>query len=208
MSRGATIRVVAGMLLLVVAVVAVLLARGIDQAGREAGALRVVPEVPVAPPEPGVLQLAGERVLGVRAANDLQRAYRAYRAGLADVIPGTTHPQTQARWNLIAAVTRLRPSLGERDRAAADVVLGRVYAAAAAAAGPTTQRVALRDSAIASFRRAVLGDPSNAVAKHDLELLLAEAGAAEARARSGSGRRTSDGKPAIVPRSEVEGSGY
>jgi hypothetical protein len=208
MTRGAATRVAAGVLLLGLAVVALLLAHGVDQAGRELQALHAAPVASTPAVEPGVLQEAGERLLGGHARSELLRAYRSYRAGLADVIPGTTHPQTQARWNAIAAITRLRPSLDAADRAAADVVLGRVYASAAVGAGPTTQRAAMRDSAIAAFRRAVLGDTSNAAAKHDLELLLAEAGAAEARARSTSGRRTSDGKPAAVPRSEVEGSGY
>jgi hypothetical protein len=127
---------------------------------------------------------------------------------MEDVIPGTTHPQTQARWDLVAAVEHARPSLGAADRAAADVVLARTLAAAAAVAGPTTQRAALRDRAIVVLRRALADDPSNAPAKHQLELLLAETAAAEARSRSSTGRQTSDGKPAAVPRSEVEGSGY
>jgi hypothetical protein len=207
MSRPAT-RIATGLALLALAVVCALLARGVDQAGREWEALQAFGQgVPSATADPGTLAVAGERLLGVHARTELLRAWRDYRLGLANVIPGTTYPQTQARWNAIAAVTRLRSSLEPRDRAAADVLLGRVYAAAAAASGPTTQRVALRDSAIAAMRRAVLGDPSSAEAKHDLETLLAEAGAAGARSQ-GSARRPADGKPAAVPRAGVEGSGY
>ena len=53
----------------------------------------------------------------------------------------------------------------------------------AVAAGPGNQRKTLRENAIGAFRRAVVTDPSNAEAKHALELLLAEASDAAARAR-------------------------
>ena len=76
-------------------------------------------------------------MLGIGARSDVLRAYQDYRAGLADVIEGTTYPQTRARFEAIrgsrtaAAVARSGP-----DRASADVVLGVVLADAASSAGP------------------------------------------------------------------------
>jgi hypothetical protein len=205
--RNAVLRGVAGVVLLALALGVLLLARGVSDAASSAEAWRHGTP-PAAVAAPGRLQTAGERLLGIEARSDLQRAYTAYRVGLADVIPGTTYPQTQARWNALRTVGRLRASLPEGDRAAADLLLGRVYAETAAAAGPTTQRQTLRDDAIAALRRAALEDPAGAEPKHDLEVLLAAAGAARARRDRSSGRTPSNGRPAASPHAESAGSGY
>jgi hypothetical protein len=205
-------RIAAGAALIVLAIVTALLAHGVAVAERETDTLQArweretMPEVPA---PVGRLQAAGERMLGVATRNDVLRAYDRYRAGLADVIPGTLYPQTQARWDALATLGRLRDDLHDpRDRAATDVVIGRIQAAAAIASGPTTQRKALQDNAIASFRRAVHEDPANADAKHDLEVLLAQAGAVETRTQRSGRAPATNGRPASSPRSQVEGSGY
>jgi hypothetical protein len=212
MTVGANTRITAGAALLALAVVTGSLAHGVGQAGDGVGTLQAAWQrgtVPDAPAPVGRLQASGERLLGIAARNDVLRAYARYRAGLAEVIPGTLYPQTQARWDAIAALSRLRENVDDPpDRASVDLVLGRIQAAAAAAAGPTTQRKTLRDNAITSFRHAVREDPSNADAKHDLEVLLAQAGAVETRTQRSGRAPAANGKPASSPRSQVEGSGY
>ncbi len=212
MKRSSLVRLAAGTLLLVVAVGAALVAQGVAQAERAARDTRAAWQPGTAPKPPasrGRLQTAGELLLGISARSDLQRAYIAYRAGLADVIPGTMYPQTQARWQAIATIGRIRGSLGsDRDRASADAVVGRVLAESAAAAGPTTQRRTLRDNAITALRRAVLGDPASAASKHDLEVLLAEPGEAKSHARGNSQQDRPGGRLAVAPRAQAPGSGY
>ena len=93
------LRAAAGVALLVVAVALALLARGIDEAARafdDTSAAWQRGAAPASAARPGALQALGERVLGIEARADLQRAHRDYLLGLADVIPGTTYPQTQA----------------------------------------------------------------------------------------------------------------
>ncbi len=212
MRRRSLVRPAAGVVLIVVAVGAALLTRGVAQAERahrDTQAAWQPGSAPKAPPPASWLQTAGERMLGTRARSELQRAYIAYRAGLADVIPGTTYPQTQARWQAIAAIDRIRGSLGsDRDRASADAMLGRVLAESATAAGPTTQRQTLHDNAIAALRSAVLGDPASAASKHDLEVLLAEAGEAKSHTRGNSAQDRPGDKLAVAPRAQAAGSGY
>ncbi len=212
MKRGPLVRLTAGVLLIVVAVGAAMLARGVAQAERADRDTRAAWQpgtAPRPPAPPGWLQTAGERGLGISARSELQRAYIAYRAGLADVIPGTMYPQTQARYQVIAAIGRIRGSLrSDRDRASADAVLGRVFAESATAAGPTTQRRALRDNAVRALRRAVLGDPTSAASKHDLEVLLAEPGEARSHARGNSQQDRPGGRLAVAPRAQAPGSGY
>jgi hypothetical protein len=210
MRRRAPLRALAGIVLLVAAVGLAALSTGVARAWRafdDAAARRTV-SAPRAVAEPGMLQSAGERLLGIRARAQLQRADARYRAGLADVIPGTTFPQTRARWSAAAAIGRLRPGLDDpRDRAAADTLLGHVLAGSALAAGPGNQRRNMRDDAVAAFVRAVRADPANAGAKHALELLLREASDADAQPRGDAGHQASQ-KPTATPRAEQEGSGY
>jgi hypothetical protein len=195
------LRAAFGGLLLAVAVGLVLLARGTADA---AGAFRSHQAVwqrglePVTEVPPGRVERLGERVLGIGARSDLLRAYQAYRSGLANVIPGTTYPQTRARFEAIERLDRLRGSLrSAADRAAADVVLGVVLVGAADGAGQ--QRDALRHGAVAAFVRAVAEDPANATAKIDLEALLqAAATRPKTRARpsaSAGQRRENDTNP-------------
>ena len=120
---------------------------------------------------PGAAQRLGEVLLGIDGRSDVLRAYQDYRAGLADVIPGTVYPQTQARWEALAALRRLRPSLPTaKDRASADVVMGVIFTAGASSSGK--QRGTQMGYAIQAFQRAVREDPANATAKLDLELEL------------------------------------
>lgn len=173
MRRRAWLRLVLGVLALLLAVFTATLARGTADAAsgfreRQAAWQRSV--VPARAREPGPAVRAGEAILGIRARSDVQRAYQDYRAGLADVIPGTTYPQAQARFEAGQRLSRLRNSLGSADRASVDVVLGVVLTDGAASAGQQgRQQLAL---ALASFERAARGDPTNATAKLDLEMLL------------------------------------
>jgi hypothetical protein len=208
-----TARVVLGVTLVMLACGVAVLSHGVARAGQDIDAHGAAwqSNVTTTPPEAvGAPQKAGERLLGIHASNELLRSYQAYRAGLADVIEGTLYPQTQARWNLIAAIRRLRPSLrSAHDRAAADVTLGVVYAASAVASGPGQQRQALQRNAIATFRRAVLEDPANEDAKVALELLLAATGDATSTARStDNGQDNQQGTPSRTPRARPVGTGY
>ena len=82
---------------------------------------------------PGLGVRAGETILGLSARAEVQRAYERLPRRARRVIPGTTYPQTQARFDVVARLSRLRPSLGRADRAALDVVLGVVLADSARA---------------------------------------------------------------------------
>ncbi len=173
MSRHPVLRLGLGLLLLVLALGAVLLARGTADAASAFRAQQAVWQrglQPTPPGSPGLTRRAGESVLGIRARADVLRTYQAYRAGLADVIEGTAYPQTRARFEAIKELERLRASLRGSDRAGADVVLGVILADAASSAGP--QRQAQLRNALGVFARAVREDPANATAKLDLEVLL------------------------------------
>jgi hypothetical protein len=160
---------------------------------------------------PGLAQRSGEALLGIGVRSDVLRAYARYRAGLADVIPGTTHPQTRARYEAIETLRGLRPSLRDRDRAAVDVVLGVVLADSAAGAGQ--QRQAQLDGALAALAQAVAEDPSNLTAKLDLEVLL-RAQSPRSKAKSTrSGSATKQRQPNQNPRNptapaRAEGNGF
>ena len=189
MSRRALVRAAAGVLLLALAVAAVAVARGTADAAtafRDSQAVWQQGTVPVPVRSPGLTQRIGETLLGIRVRSDVLRAYERYRAGLADVIPGTTYPQTRARFEAIETLRGLRASVGgERDRAAVDVFLGVVLAGSASGTGP--QRQAQLDSALAAITRAAAEDPSNATAKLDLEVLLrAQSPSKASSSRSGS----------------------
>jgi hypothetical protein len=206
-------RVGAGLLALALAVAAALLARGVAEAARETNGLQAHWQRGLAAQEqepPGRLQSAAERLLGVRARNELVRAYLDYRQALASVIEGTLYPQTQARWNAISAIGRLRGSLATaQDRSAADTTLGAVYASSATASGPGRQRQGLLRDAIRAFTRAVVEDPDNAKAKHDLEVLLAAAAQAQAAARKRNlGRQDQERRPTPSPHAQPVGTGY
>lgn len=217
MKRRAWARVAVGLLLLVLAIGLAFVSQGVVEADSafqhlQAEWQRGVAEEPVATPGPA--QRAGEVVLGVRARSDLLRAYQDYRAGLADVIQGTVYPQTQARWDAIGRIRDLRSSLStNEDRAAADVVLGVIFVTGASTAGQ--QRTVQTKNAIDAFRRAVLEDPANTVAKLDLELLLRsqlerDQASAQARASSSPSRRRQrqqDPRGPTIP-TQAEGSGY
>ena len=140
MTRHGLLRVALGMLLLVLAAGAVFLARGTADAAaafREQQAEWQRGLVPAPAASPGPAQRAGEAMLGIGARSDVLRAYRDYRAGLANVIPGTTYPQTRARFEAIKTLERLRASLAsDEDRSSADVVLGVILTDAASSAGP------------------------------------------------------------------------
>ncbi len=174
MTQHRSLWIVAGMLLLACAAGSVFLARGTSDAARafreqQAEWQRGLAPTPASSPGRG--QRAGEAILGISARSDVLRAYRNYRAGLANVIPGTVYPQTRARFEAIKNLERLRGSLASNsDRSAVDVVLGVILTDAASSAGP--QRKNVQKSALAAFERAVREDPRNAAAKLDLEVLL------------------------------------
>ena len=173
MRRRQWLQALLGVLLLALAVVTATLARGTADAAagfRDGQAVWQRTLAPEGRQEPGLATRAGERLLGIRARSDVLRAYQDYRAGLANVIPGTTYPQARARFEAVQRLLRARPSLGAADRARTDIVLGVVLADGAAGAGP--QRQKQLELALAAFERAARGDPTNATAKLDLEVLL------------------------------------
>ena len=215
MSRRPALRISLGLLLLALAAGSMVVVRGIADAAsgfrsHQAEWQRGLEPAPARAPGPA--QRTGEIMLGIGARSDVLRVYQNYQAGLADVIEGTTYPQTRARFEAIKALERLRTSLhGGPDRASADVVLGVILTDAASSAGP--QREALQKNALLAFVRAVREDPSNATAKHDLEVLLqATAPKTKSRARpsgSTSRRRQSDENPRnpTAP-ARAEGEGF
>ena len=78
------------------------------------------------PASPGLTQPCGrERARDPRARSDVLRAYQDYRAGLADVIEGTTYPaDPRALRGDQGARTAAGLAPSGSDRASADVVLG------------------------------------------------------------------------------------
>jgi hypothetical protein len=215
MNRHHALRVGLGLVLLALALGSVLLARGTADAAEAFRAQQAVWQrgLQPAPPEsPGLARRVGESVLGIRARSDVLRTYQTYRAGLADVIEGTTYPQTRARFEAIKELERLQASLRRgSDRAGANVVLGVILTDAASSAGP--QREAQLRNALAVFARAVREDPANATAKLDLEVLLrATTPRTKSQARpsgSASRRRQSDENPRnpTAP-ARAEGEGF
>jgi hypothetical protein len=214
--RAPWLRVVAGLLLLALAIAAAFLAHGVGAAasafrGTQAEWQRGLAPGPAT--EPGRARRLGEILLGVDGRSDVLRAYQDYRAGLADVIPGTRYPQTRARYEAVTTLKRLRSTLSRpEDRASADVALGVIFTAGATESGQ--QRAVQTRYALEAFRRAVLEDPANATAKLDLEVLLrSEAERAQARARPSAGvggnprQRRQDPRGPTAPARE-EGTGY
>jgi hypothetical protein len=209
------LRIALGMLMLALAVGALILARGTAEAAsafreRQAEWQRGLEPARATPPGPA--QRAGESLLGIGARSDVLRTYQDYRAGLADVIPGTTYPQTKARFEAIERLGRLRASLRSGvDRASADLVLGVVLTGSASTAGP--QRAVQLKNALAALGRAVHEDPANATAKFDLEILLratAPRKKPEARPAESSSRQRQKGE---IPRNptapaRAEGNGF
>jgi hypothetical protein len=174
MTRRRSLWIAAGILLLACAAGSAFLAQGTSNAARSFREQRAEWQRGLAPTpasSPGRGQRAGEAILGISARSGVLRAYRDYRAGLANVIPGTTYPQARARFEAIKNLEQLRGSLGSNgDRSAVDVVVGVILTDAASNAGP--QRRNVQKSALAAFERAVRDDPANATAKLDLEVLL------------------------------------
>ena len=174
MRRRRTWLAVPGVLLLGLAVVALALAGGTRDAAdtfREGQAAWQRGLEPARPVARSLRERTGEKLLGIDARSDVLRAYQDYRAGLADRIPGTTYPQTRARFEVLQRLRRLRTTLADdRDRASVDTVLGVVLVDDAAGAGQ--QRRAQLEQALAVFARAVREDPGNSTAKLDLELVL------------------------------------
>ena len=195
MKRRRSLQVAAGVLLLACAAGSAFLARGTTDAAhafREQQAEWQRGVVPTPAPSPGRGQRVGEAMLGIGARSDVLRSYQTYRAGLANVIAGTTYPQTRARFEAIKSLERLRGSLASnRDRSATDVVLGVILTGEASSAGP--QRKQVEASALAAFVRAIHQDPGNAEAKLDLEVLL-QAAAPRKKSRPRPSR-PSDRKP-------------
>lgn len=212
--RRPLVRALAGIVLLALACGAALLSRGVAAAeqsfrAHQADWQRGLVAQPAQPPE--ALQQVAESLLGIRTRNAVLAAYLDYRHGLESIVEGAVFPQTQARWNAIATLSRLRGSLASaHDRAGVDVTLGVVYAASAEAAGPTALRQRLQTNAVNAFRRGVLEHPAATEAKLGLETLLTSAKvAADARARARNDRLSDQqGKPTTTPQSGRAGTGY
>jgi hypothetical protein len=203
-----------GVVALALAVVTATLARGTADAAtrfRERHAVWQRSTVPGKSHVPGAATRAGEALLGIRTRSEVLRAYQDYRAGLADVIPGTTYPQARARFEVVQRLSRLRTSLDPADRASVDVVLGVVLADGSAGAGQ--QRQKQLELALAAFGRAARGDPADATAKLDLEILLRATATRSKQDASASGtpgkKRQKDANPRnpTAPARE-EGSGF
>jgi hypothetical protein len=201
--------------MLAIAVGALILARGTADAARAFRERQAEWQRGLAPApavSPGPVQRAGEALLGIGPRSDVLRAYQDYRAGLADVIPGTTYPQTRARFEAVRRLEQLRASLrSNADKASADIVLGVVLTGSSSAAGP--QRAAQLENALAAFGRAVREDPANATAKLDLEILLratAPRNKSEARrSDSPNHRQQKEGNPRNpTARANAEGNGF
>ncbi len=186
MRRRPLVRALAGIVLLALACGAALLSRGVAAAEQKlpcapgptgsAGSSRSRPSAPEATAGGG-----REPARDSHAQRGPRRVPRLPPRARIDV-EGAVFPQTQARWNAIATMSRLRGSLASaRDRAGVDVTLGVVYAASAEAAGPTALRQRLQTNAVNAFRRGVLEHPT------------AHGGEARARdaadVRKGRGRR-------------------
>jgi hypothetical protein len=214
-TRRPLLRIGLGVLLLALAVGTVALARGTADAanafrqGQSEWQRGLAPTTSV---HPGPLQRTGETLLGIGLRAKVLRAYQDYRAGLADVIPGTTYPQTRARFELVKRLEELRPSFGSRaDRASVDVLLGAVLTADAATAGQ--QREAQIAKALAAFGQAAAENPANDTAKLDLEVLLrATAPRPKSNARatgSPSKKRQGNNTPRNPPTpTRVPGTGF
>jgi hypothetical protein len=207
-------RVALGGAMLLLSILCLALVREVSAAqrsfadGQAAWQRAVAPEVVSSP---GIRRRVGETLLGVRSRADVQRAYSRYRAGLADVIEGTSYPQTTARFTAVEELSALRDELPPADRAVVETVIGAILVDGAKAAGPR-KRAELRRAEDA-FRRALAADPGNAIAKLDLEVLLQRSSSDErrrSRAPSPSGRST---KGQVDPKGPVasvraEGEGF
>jgi hypothetical protein len=216
-TRGVWLRVTTGVLLLALAVTLAFVSHGVAEAQTAFRQLqedwqRGLAEEPAT--SPGSAQRVGESLLGIRTRSELLREYQAYRAGMADVVPGTEYPQTRARFKAITRLRDLRSLLSSNeDRASADVVLGVLLASGIST--PGEQRAVQTRDAIDSFTRAVLEDPTNATAKLDLEVELrseldrTKAGALARASGSPSRRRQrqQDPRGPTTP-TRVEGTGY
>jgi hypothetical protein len=207
-------RAALGALLLLLAAAALAAARGTaDAAGSFHDGLAQWQRgtQPAPPAEPGRTERLGETLLGIRARADLERIYARYQAGLADVIPGTTYPQTRARYEAIKSLRQLRGSLAPgRDRAAADVLLAAVLVGSAEGAG--AQGTAQLDDAVAALTRAATEDPAGETAKLDLEVLLRARSPSKSQA-SRSGSTTKQRRQNQAPRgptapTQSEGNGF
>ncbi|MFN8223684.1 MAG: hypothetical protein U0R50_10635 [Gaiellales bacterium] len=201
MSR--VVRGCVGGLLLALAVACVAGFRGVglaDRAYADQSAAWQRGTVPVAAATPGLDQRVWESLLGLGARAQAMRAYARYRVVLAERIPGTLYPQTQARFDLVERLGGLRSALSLRDRAAVDVVVGAVLTDGAKTAGE--QRRAQLERAAAAFRRALAADPENDAAKLGLEVLLQRD--ARERRRASVRPLSTAGK---TPRKEVDPKG-
>lgn len=212
--RRNALRSVVGMVLLLLAVLSLVAARGVRSAerlyvDRQAAWQRAVAPDAVGPPTRD--QRLGEWLLGVGARAEAQRVYERYRAGLADVIEGTAYPQTRARFTAVDALTALREDLAPVDRAVVETVIGTILVDGARSAGARKQEELRK--AEDSFRRALEADPGNVTAKLDLEVLLQRASSRasrRSRAAAASGRRPKgqeDPKGPVAP-VQAEGQGF
>jgi hypothetical protein len=209
LSRRQLWEALAGGLLLLLALGAALLSRGVADAAAQFRHQQAAWEQGLAPHDPETTGLAGALaadLLGIRARSRVVAAYVDYRRDLW-YAGGTLFRQTEARSQAIDRIGSLRTSLASAaDRSRVDVTLCVLSAANAAASG--SQRQHLLGSAVGFCRDAVVEDPANAEAKHDLELLLEQATKAQeaqARSREGGARRSKlQDKPAATPHTQRE----
>lgn len=222
MRRRSLLRGLLGIAVLVLALCAALLSRGVADAAQEFQSEQAHWQAGVvAKPSPpaGMFERLGGELLGIRVRSRILDAYVNYRFTLSYATSSTLFLQTQARSDATLAITKLLPSLTKAgDRSKAEVTLGVLYALSAFASG-SSQRPTLMANAIASLRHAVRADPTNAVAKYDLEFLLSPPARTTAQQQqqqsSGNqahGKNRKKGKRGrrlgVTPQGQLEGSGY
>jgi hypothetical protein len=209
-SRRRSVEALAGLLLLLLALAAALLSRGVADAAssfRQEQAAWEQGLAPHAPAARGTAERIGEWVLDIRARTRVQAAYVDYRQRLWFESANTLFRQIEARADAIERMKSLRGSLGSSaDRSRLDVALCVLSALNASASG--NQKQMLLGSAVGFCRDATLEDPTNAEAKYDLELLLDQAQKAQdAQGHSRSGgsksKRRQDQK-AATPHTQRE----
>ncbi len=209
MSRRRLWEALAGLLLLLLALAAALLSRGVADAAAQFRHQQAAWEQGLAPHDPaatGIQGRIGAYLLGIDARSRVQAAYVDYRRDVW-YAGGTVVRQTEARSDAIDRIDALRGSLGAADRSRVDVTLCTLFEVNAGTAG--NQRRFLLTSAIRYCRAAVTADVTNAEAKLDLELLLSEA----KKAQGASGRSSNSGgrrpkspqeRPAATPHTQTE----
>jgi hypothetical protein len=209
-SRRQSVEALAGLLLLLLALAAGLLSRGMADAASDFRAQQAAWEQGLAPHAPAasdMFERVAERLLGIRARSQVQAAYVDYRQKLWFESASTLFRQAEARSNSIDRISALRDGLeSAKDRSRVDVTLCVLSALNASAS--VNQRRYLLGRAVDFCREALRQDSANAEAKVDLELLLdrmKQAQGTKARSQnSGSRNKRPKDRPAATPHTQRE----